>query len=161
MQFDAALEVIFSIEGLLTSPSDPGGLTKFGISSKSHPTLTHEQIASLTKEQAASIYERDYWNSPRINEMPEIFRLPVFDACVLQGVKTAISLLQQVIGAKVDGIIGPETLGRLSQCDPYATLTAYMATRAFAIARLDAFETYGHGWMRRLFTIALLANEAI
>ena len=43
--------------GLVNDPDDAGGLTNFGISQRSYPNL---DIASLTKDDAARIYQQDF-----------------------------------------------------------------------------------------------------
>ena len=69
--------------GFVNDPADRGGATNFGISSKSYPDL---DVSKLTKEQAAGIYKRDYWDAINADTLPEGVREMAFDAAVNQGV---------------------------------------------------------------------------
>lgn len=107
------LKTIDEYEGGLSNDKlDKGGLTKYGISKKSYPNI---DIASLTKEQATAIYEKDYWTPLRLDEIksPRI-RWKVFDIGVNCGIGTAAKLLQRAIQVPDDGIIGNITLARLN-----------------------------------------------
>ncbi|HHV62978.1 MAG TPA: hypothetical protein GXX51_10120 [Firmicutes bacterium] len=42
--------------GLPEDPRDPGGITKFGISLRSYPSLGADGIRNLTHDQAIAIY---------------------------------------------------------------------------------------------------------
>jgi lysozyme family protein len=59
-RFDAMMPFIFKWEGETyeNDPDDPGGPTKYGIDSRSHPGV---DIRRLTKEDASAIYYKDYW----------------------------------------------------------------------------------------------------
>ena len=78
--------------GYVNNPADRGGETKFGISKGSYPNL---DIANLTKEEAAAIYKRDYWDGMNIDQLPPEMREVVFDAAVNQGKDFASKALQQ------------------------------------------------------------------
>jgi len=69
--------------GFVNDPADRGGATNFGISSKSYPNI---DVSKLTKEQAAGIYKRDYWDAINADTLPEGVREMAFDAAVNQGV---------------------------------------------------------------------------
>jgi hypothetical protein len=59
-KFKKALQLVLNHEGgFVDDPDDPGGKTKYGISSKSYPDL---DIAQLTLDEAKWIYKRDYWD---------------------------------------------------------------------------------------------------
>ncbi len=58
--FNRCISLILAEEGGLSNHrQDPGGLTKYGISQRSYPTLN---IAALTLSEAQALYRRDYWN---------------------------------------------------------------------------------------------------
>lgn len=58
-EFAQAIEYVLGNEGGYSNdPHDPGGETNFGISKRSYP---HLDIKTLTREDAITIYERDYW----------------------------------------------------------------------------------------------------
>jgi lysozyme family protein len=89
---DACNEVIDRWEGTTYTddPDDPGGGTKFGISSKAYP---NKDIEHLTRDQAIQIYYHDYWLTPGMYKLPEAFQAKVFNIGVLIGEQTAKNLL--------------------------------------------------------------------
>jgi lysozyme family protein len=156
VQFRKAVSIILELEGgLVDDPRDPGGLTNYGISLAAYPKLGRQGILDLTPDEARAIYRRDFWDAARCSELPAELRLAVFDAAINQGVKTAIRILQKALGVTVDGVIGPLTLGAAARADPQKLVVDFMAERAGRYARLATFKTFGRGWMRRLFHVAL------
>lgn len=155
--FSECLQLILAEEGGLSNHrQDPGGLTRFGISQRSYPNV---DIANLTIQQASSIYLNDYWNPIRGHLLPHGLDLMVFDGAVNQGVQTAALLLQQALGIKADGSIGPITLTRARQAMPGLLIT-FAAERALRYEFNRNEETFGRGWYRRLFHIQNLAVRA-
>ena len=132
---------------------DPGGLTKFGISSRAYPQL---DIASLTRDQAISIYRADYWAKINGDDLPEGLDLLVMDTAVNLGVITAAMLLQEAVGVTMDGVIGPLTLRRAGQNLP-GLLGDYCALRAWRYEINRNEDAFGKGWFRRLFRMHALA----
>lgn len=104
---------IFAAEGgLSNNPADKGGLTKYGITKASYPQL---DIERLTLDDAKRIYQRDFWNAVRADELPNGLDIVLFDAAVNHGPKTGIALLQQALNRFArpklveDGDLGPVT----------------------------------------------------
>lgn len=109
--------------------SDSGGETKFGVADmadgkKDGMTDTDfngtpdKKIKDLTLQDAIVIYKKKYFDPVKadlIND--ELLSLHVFDMGVNAGTKRAIILLQNVIGAHADGIIGKETLSKVNSGD--------------------------------------------
>lgn len=148
--FTRCIDVILAEEGGLSNHRrDPGGLTKFGISSRAYPNL---DIAHLTREQAIAIYRTDYWAKIRGDELPSGLDLLVFDTAVNLGVITAAMLLQEALGITMDGVIGPVTLHRAPQQMPYI-LGHYCALRAWRYEISRNEDAFGKGWFRRLFRL--------
>src|SRR3972149_8182863 len=109
MSFQRAVEFIFEHEGgLVDDPRDSGGLTKFGVSQRAYPDL---DIRSLTKEQAAELYRRDYWLKCGCDKLPSAVAVILFDAAINQGPAAAVRLLQKSLGVRPDGVVGPQTIG--------------------------------------------------
>ena len=106
--FNRCISLILAEEGGLSNHrQDPGGLTKYGISQRSYPTLN---IAALTLSEAQALYRRDYWNPIHGDELPSGLDLLMLDCAINQGVVTAIQLLQQALRIQDDGLLGPKTL---------------------------------------------------
>ncbi len=92
--FQRALEFTLQWEGgYVNHPDDPGGETKFGISKRAYPKLN---IASLTKEQAASIYLNDYWIRGGCDKLAWPLNAVAFDTAVNCGIGAMTKMLQEV-----------------------------------------------------------------
>ena len=155
--FPECLQIILAEEGEISNHrQDPGKLTHYGISQQAYP---HLDIARLTLQQASAIYLNDYWNPVRGDLLPAGLDLMVFDCAVNQGSTTAAVLLQQTLGIKADGSIGPITLARASQAIP-DLLISFAAERALRYELNPNEATFGRGWYRRLFRIQNLAVQA-
>lgn len=152
--FDAAFAKIIGVEGGYTNdPLDLGGETKFGISKRAHPDV---DIKNLTIEAAKAIYLKDYWLKLGCDGLPAPLDLFVFDAGVNQGVQAAATMLQSAVGAMTDGVIGQKTIDKVNKLGPRAAVL-FMANRAmrYAGSREPQRSEYLHGWMNRLFSVAL------
>jgi lysozyme family protein len=126
--FAAAFAIIVGAEGGYTNnPADPGGETKYGISKRAYPD---EDIVNLTLERAQELYKRDYWDKLNCDGMPWELALINFDCAVNQGIGIA------------------RAIQRLAK-----DASEFQAERGMRYAALPTFETFGRGWMRRLFHI--------
>lgn len=152
MNFQQAVNIVIELEGGHVNDSrDTGGETKYGISKASYPDL---QISALSLAEAQELYRADYWEANHVDRLPDYLRLAYFDCTVNCGAGTAIKCLQTAVGAHVDGILGPDTLGRIGHLDPLDTLSKYLMARAHHYSYLKNFSAFGDGWNRRLFKIA-------
>jgi len=163
--FEDAFRVVVGEEGGYTdNPADPGNWTsgkvgqgalrgtKFGISARSYPDLP---IASLSVQDAADIYRRDFWIPIQADALPQPLALLLFDAAVNCGCGRAIRWLQQAVSATVDGRMGPLTLDAVAkwaaQPSGGAKLCAeFLALRLAFMASLPTWRSFGAGWARRL-----------
>jgi lysozyme family protein len=110
----SVVDLILAHEGgvYTDDPADRGGPTMWGITI---PTLAHylghdviaADIQRVTRDVAANIYKGLYIRP--FHELPDPLRINVIDMGVHAGVERATRLLQQMLGTKVDGVIGPRT----------------------------------------------------
>lgn len=75
-------------DGYVNDPHDPGGETKYGISSKAYPKL---DIKNLSLDDALCLYHRDYWYVSKFLTFP--LNICAFDCAVNQGTKRAKEFL--------------------------------------------------------------------
>jgi lysozyme family protein len=156
-----AFRWILHAEGGSKLVSDTGGLTKFGISQRSWPTV---DIENLTQEQAQRIYLDGYWKPIKGNALPPGLALVVFDAAVNMGVPTAVRLLQTVLrNVTVDGVMGPETVSGAKMFLPRVELVAqYLRLRSSwyrdLAAKSEKHAKYLYGWELRCWRLALEAG---
>lgn len=148
------IDFVLSYEGgLVDNPADPGGLTNFGISSRSYPSV---DIRNLTRDGAAEIYKRDYWDAVHGDELPGPLAIAVFDSAVNQGAGTARRLLQISLGVDADGIIGPRTVKAAHDGGTEAILKflANRAVRYYKIMKEDPdLDVFAFNWFFRLFKL--------
>lgn len=132
---------------------DTGGRTQFGISERANPEAWAD--GKVTEEEAREIYERKYVKAPKFDLIPdEALRAQLVDFGVNSGPMVAIMKLQQIIGADVDGRIGPDTLGRLAASDISRVRVLLVGERIRLIGRVvvrDPKQQLGNlnGWLNR------------
>lgn len=138
--------------GYVNDPRDPGGETNYGISKKAYP---NEDIKNLTPQRAHEIYRDDYWNpvAGRIVDIAPRLAFLVFDSSVNQGKGAAARMLQGVLRASQDGIIGPKTLEALQEAlDDHGeawVIEQFMVARVARYTQTSSWSIYGKGWMLR------------
>jgi lysozyme family protein len=173
MTRDQAIALMLLIEGGEANvKGDPGGHTKYGITQVTlakrravDPSLP-ANVADLTPDDAAGIYQTVQWPTIRGDELPPTLAPLVLNAAVNMGEPRAIMLLQECVGVTVDGHIGAATLYAVrawrSRYLPGQSLAeefaAHVASRYAVLdnanGNLTQFEL---GWFRRLFRVYTLA----
>ena len=125
---DQLIETILKHEGgYQANPNDTGNFykgknlgTNRGITPATYKAFTGEEptkeaMKNISKEQAAEIYKTQYITKPKIDQLPENIIGMVADTGVMSGPSRAIKILQTVVGAKADGLIGPNTLKKVEE----------------------------------------------
>jgi lysozyme family protein len=125
--------------------------TNFGISAAAYPAL---DIASLTHDQAAEIYRRDYWAPIQGDALPLPVAIVTFDAAVNAGVRRAITWLQQGCNAVADGVLGPATLAAVNASDAAGCAREALVRRLEFSTHLATWASFGLGWSRRIIALA-------
>ncbi|HTD21840.1 MAG TPA: glycosyl hydrolase 108 family protein [Terriglobales bacterium] len=155
--FQQAFDFMLPHEGQYVSdPTDPGSETKYGISKRSYPKLN---IKNLTVEQAAQIYERDFWEKIHGGKIQDqALANKLFDLAVNMGVGRAIRLLQEASGLcglplKEDGVMGTQTLTVINMCNSGALLLEFKALASSYYRELahvhPALQRFLGGWLKR------------
>ncbi len=151
--FDAALDLILDLEGgerITDDPADPGGLTRWGISARAYPDL---DIRHLSRDDAAEIYRRDYWQPLGCDDYPYATALMVFDAAVNQGPGAAARMAQSVAGVTVDGIIGPKSRAAIAAAHPVAFAASMAVGRLDRYRHARAAGRFFRGWAARVVRV--------
>lgn len=161
--FNKAVKFTLSWEGGLSEHSnDPGGLTKFGISSRQYPTV---DIRTLTLADAEDIYRSDYWDTIQGSALPDAVAFVLFDYAVNAGVDRASRSLQNLVGAEVDGRIGPFTLNSVRPFERKYLTFGILDLRARHYIQLlrssDRYVPFTFGWERRLIACAIEAGALL
>lgn len=159
-RFRKSVEVILTHEGgYVHDPNDLGGETNFGISKQSYPNV---DIKKLTKEKAMEIYYRDWWVKYKYGDVRDLdVAIKVFDLAVNMGPTSAHRILQKAVNfvsdgsLKIDGVLGPLTLGATNRADPQKlqqALRFYAAEYYHALAKArPANRGFLLGWLNRAY----------
>lgn len=155
--FEKAIHFVFDAEGGLSdNVHDRGGLTKYGISQKSYPSV---DIANLTKEQAIQIYKEYYWDRMHCDTFDESLAIVLFDTGINCGVKIASQWLQSTCNTKgskllIDGKIGAKTILMALQYDQRGLLCGVTAFRLKLYNRIVSKDKtqkgFYKGWINRV-----------
>lgn len=156
--FEPAVTKTIKKEGgdtLTEDPNDPGGLTRFGISKRSHPEVDPR---NLTLDQAKQIYKREYWDPLLADSITnQTVAEMIFDTSVNMGIHQAVRLIQIVLGIQVDGIIGPQTIDALNVVDPNEFLAAFALVKVSRYVMLvkqnRKLEKFLFGWLTRALDV--------
>jgi len=155
-----AVEVVLKHEGgYVNDPRDPGGETKYGISKRSYPSL---DIANLTREDAISIYYRDWWQRHGYDRLQDdAVATKLLDMAVNMGPATAHRLLQEALvflgyPVAVDGIFGLQTITAANLADPNRLLRVLRWLAAHHYYRIadqrPQSRAFLLGWLRRAYS---------
>ena len=145
--FESAVALVLQHEGgFVNHPRDPGGATNFGITRETLSRargcpVSVEDVRRLTRGEAASIYRSLYWKTVRADDLPRGLDLAVFDLAVNSGPKGAVTMLQDVLGVKADGLIGPVTIKTANGADPAETVWANLSGLVALVLGLFGFDT--------------------
>ena len=154
--FEKCLELILHHEGgFVDHPEDPGGMTNMGITKKVYERflgkeLCEKDMRMMPMEHVAKIYRKNYWDKVKADDLPSGVDLCVFDWAVNSGTKRAVCALQEAVGAKPDGVMGPMTLGKVKEKEDLELLEMMKEKREnFYRSLTRLFKTFGTGWLRR------------
>jgi len=116
-------EIIRREGGYVNDPDDPGGATNFGVTIGTMKRLgldldgdgriTSKDVRVLSKEQAAEIFIKQYYERPHINLLPDPLQPSVMDMYV-NAAGNAVKILQRLLRefdepVTVDGALGPQS----------------------------------------------------
>tara|TARA_R110002126_G_scaffold187597_1_gene336246 strand:+ start:71 stop:595 length:525 start_codon:yes stop_codon:yes gene_type:complete len=130
--------------------------TKQGVSAMTYPNL---DIINLTDDEIKEIYYRDWWLKLGMDKFRPAISYQMFDAAINHGMSRATKLLQKAVGATADGVIGPNTMGKVKDTELNDLLFKFIAERLQFFTDIRTFDTYGRGWSRRIAHNLKLAAE--
>lgn len=168
--FDQALALTLQLEGgLEVDATDLGGRTMDGITQGEYDSwrIRHDlpvrPVDFITSIEMRALYFEDYWTACRCEELPAGLGAAVFDMAVNSGPGNAARTLQEALGIRVDGAIGPMTL--LAAANAPGPVLAFLKARSGFYVQVvienAAQIKFFHGWVDRLLTQAwTLAGQA-
>jgi len=156
---DDMLEAVIRREGPYNHLSaDRGGATNWGITQSTLSgwlgrPASADDVKQLTPQAAKAIYRALFYERPRIDMLPEPLDDQVFDFAVNSGPFVAIAALQECLGTKPDGVLGPITIGLALQSDTRTIgnrLAVWRIMMLGRICRRDPSQIqFLQGWLRR------------
>ena len=154
--FFRSLSLVLKHEGgFVDHPEDPGGATNKGITHKTYadflerPLEDVEELKNIPDEHVEMIYKKLYWDKVKGDELPGGVDFSTFDWAVNSGPARAATALQRCVGATVDGVIGPKTVGHVTDIPAEKTIEFLAMEREKFYRSLNTFDTFGKGWLRR------------
>jgi lysozyme family protein len=144
--------------GYVDHPQDPGGATNKGVTlavfQRFYGTSKgKDDLQAITNEQLEHIYKTGYWDKCRCDALPNGVDYVVFDQAVNAGPGRSAKWLQAVVGATVDGVIGPLTIAATWRHVPAQVINAMCDARLAFKKRImngDLWKTFGRGWQARV-----------
>lgn len=159
---DEIIEEILRREGgYVDHPADKGGPTNYGItlstfkrlSKKNGQDVTVDDLKKLTKDEARKMYRSEYVDPFLFVTGPKL-RALVVDAAVNHGVRRATVWLQEALGVKPDGVVGPLTERAMIQAQSTVVYRVFLRRRIVfygSIIKSDPSQAvFAEGWMRRV-----------
>lgn len=155
--FDRALKLALAHEGGFSNHrDDPGGATNFGVTQATFDAWLKRQgkparsVRTITDTEVAAIYKRQYWDAISGDDLPSGLDYAVFDYAVNSGPGRAVKDLQRVLGVKVDGALGVNTLNAIRGKSVARLIADLCDTRMRFLKSLKHWSTFGKGWTRRV-----------
>ncbi len=151
--------------GYSNHPDDPGGATMKGVTQRTYDAdrdrrgLPRKDVREISDAEVERIYRGQYWNSVRADDLPDGLAYCVFDAAVNSGPGRAARWLQQEVGAKVDGVVGSETIAAARQKDARRIIDRYCDRRLAFMKRLKHWAAFKNGWSRRVSEVRAQSLE--
>ena len=148
--FVPAFDLLIGNEGgYVDNPSDPGGATRYGVTQRVARAHGYTgDMRDLPLEVAREIAKRMYWDPLRCDQYAQQVAFDLFDANYNGG--HVVLWMQQAAKVKADGIIGPQTIQAVSECNPDAFRRRFAAARLNYFSSLSTWSTFGRGWARRV-----------
>jgi len=147
--------------GYVNHPNDPGGETYKGISRRAHPNWKGWQLIDQKKpvpeQLVQEFYYNNYWVRLRSDEMPYPVGEYLFDFGVNAGITRAVMIVQKVLNIKVDGVLGPVTIGSIQKQDPQKLMYELLKERVGYYTTItmqnSRFQVFFLGWIRRTIEV--------
>jgi lysozyme family protein len=171
MTIDDIIDGILAREGdeYTNDPADHGGATKYGVTlaawrEAGHPDATAADIAALTEHEARAFYLHTHYWAPGFNQITDPWtQVFLVDTGVLEGIETAVMMVQHIVGVTADGRLGPITVAAIAARDPLALKKALLTERMHhlidcALADFTHDQVNGsdlkwlHGWTNRVLS---------
>lgn len=162
--FLTSLRLILMHEGgYVNHPEDPGGPTnlgvtlavarRYGVDMDGDGDTDIVDMKKLSVDVAGKIYKGEYWDKIKGDQLPSGLDYAAFDFGVNSGIGRSARFLQEILGVKQDGAIGPNTLGALVGRDTASLIRQLCDNRLAFVKTLPTWPTFGRGWASRISAV--------
>ena len=152
--FEHALDFVWRFDGF-KNDSAPGETfrTSYGVTEGTWAGAVRDGVVEgafedMTEAQARAIYRVDFWNAMHCSSLPPGVDVMMFSSGTLAGTGHAVRLLQRIIGAHVDGVVGPETIRKAGSFGLRQLIDALAAGDEAWFKTLGK-DQFVRGWTRR------------
>src|SRR6266404_3935540 len=171
--YDVAMVRVYQDEGGYSNDAgDPGGPTNYGITiidARKYwkPDATAQDVRQMPKSVAADIYYKHYAQPLHYDDLPAGVDYAVLDYGINSGISRAAKVLQHIVGATQDGIIGPDTLSAVSCYNNSSGLINKLYDERLAFLQsLHTWPIFGKGWgsrcaRGRTFALSLVSTKPV
>ncbi|MEG2173446.1 MAG: glycosyl hydrolase 108 family protein [Desulfovibrionaceae bacterium] len=161
--------------GLTDHPSDPGGITHYGVSLRWLRSLGHDlgdidgdgdidadDIRALTPDQAAALFKAKFWDTYNLSGLPQLTATLHYDCTVNTGPRQATLIAQRAcntlvgpygVKLEVDGALGPKTRKFLTlHATPILATAMIEQRKGFYLSLVHDkpdFAPFERGWINR------------
>lgn len=144
--------------GFVNDPDDKGGATNMGITLKVYQKYfgkdkTAEDLKKITDDEWLTIFKDGYWDPWKADQINnQSIALLCTTMGWMSGTKTAIKKVQECLGTKADGIVGPKTLALLNKLPSSAVFRKLWVMRYTwlnQIAKSGNNKKFLRGWLNR------------
>ena len=144
--------------GFVNDPRDAGGATNLGITIATYRRYLNSRgtvadLKAMTRDQAVTIYKRQYWDAVNGDKLPAGLDYAVFDYAVNSGPARAAKALQGLLGVAQDGALGPATLAAIGGRDVAALINGLCDQRLAFMRSIRGgkdWRAFSKGWTRRV-----------
>lgn len=159
--FEKVFDLVMDLEGGLVLHTNPteSAETYAGIYKAAHPKwigwVYLDEGETPPKQFVVDFYKEEFWDKISLDD--SMIKALVFEYGVNAGISKAIKLLQTVVGAKVDGDIGPKTIEKIKAMDEGIIIDLYSLARIenylnLANSNSRKYGLYLRGWLNRVFS---------
>lgn len=153
--------------GFVNDPNDSGGATNKGVTiatwrkqgydKNGDGVVNVKDLKLITDDDAINILKANYWNSWQADKITSQAVANILVDWLWGSGAWAIKIPQQMLGCKVDGVVGAKTLAALNKQSPQTFFNSLKARRRQYLndlcRRKPSQKKFLKGWLRRLNSI--------
>ncbi|PBC02747.1 glycoside hydrolase family 108 protein [Mesorhizobium sp. WSM3860] len=156
--------------GYSNHPADPGGATMKGITQRIYDAyrrskgLALRSVKGIMGQELFEIYDRQYWDAVKGDQLPAGVDYVVFDGAVNSGPKQSIIRLQRALGplyqGRLDGVLGLGTIAAVQACNNHDALIDRICDLRLAfLQHLKTWPVFGPGWSSRVAEVRSIGQS--